>query len=476
MVFSEAEKQKIRAAIKEARADGLKNKFSARPSYEGGYYGNEDTTLSLLPAFLRQDEMTDWLFTFQIENSEAYLYSLSRYRQNPSELWLMTAISKADKNSPDVARLLEAAARANRSSPAYPTIAYNTARLYMEQGKNAEARKLLDEVLDSPSEMPISSRNRFLALRVKFAETLDDFIKFSLRKPFAFDFDGQSGTVEEFIAEQKSGFDPKSETKTREEHDIDVEENWKYEKMWQDRLMFDSSTIGTINYHFPLSALMQMESSPALPEYLRDKFALPIFTRSLLLNDMVTLRKIAPQIIKDHPGFETEIKGILAAKTPAIQNATLFMLLKNPILSPYVEDGMGRGDNEINMWDGNDWWCEPYDAEYDEATGNEIPRSAKKPAFLSVAQGMMAQLENKKLKDLGDAPEFMGQAVLAWAKRAPLDKRIPEALYIVWEANGWTKYGCGNNDALRNEIAAVLKRRYPQNEWTQKLLEEEKAQ
>jgi hypothetical protein len=472
--LSDADKQKIRAAIKEARAEGVKNKFSSTPSYEGGYYGEEKTTLEILPPFLRQDELTDWLFTFQIENSNAYLYSLSKFRQNPSDLWLMTAISKADKNSPEVARLLEAASGTGRSSPAYPTIAYNVARLYLEQGKTAEARKLLDDILNSPLELPISSRNKFLGLRLKLAETLEDFIKFSLRKPFAFDFDGTSGTIDEFITEQKSWYDRANEDKTREEYDREIEERWTHEKLWQDREMFDSATIDAINNHFPISMLMQLESSPALPDYMRDRFALPIFARALLLRDVVTLRKVAPQIIKDHPEFETQIAGIVNAKTPvAVQNASLFMVLKNPILSPYVEDGLGKDDNELNTWDSDDWWCAPYDTEYDAATGSEVTRSIPKPAFLTAAQSRTAQLERKKLKDLGDAPQYLGAAVLAWAKRSPLDKRIPESLYIVWEANGWTKYGCGNNEEMKAQAGDLLKKRYPGSEWTRKMAEEE---
>ena len=149
------------------------------------------------------------------------------------------------------------------------------------------------------------------------------------------------------------------------------------------------------------------------------------------------------------------------------------MVLKNPILSPYVEDGLGKDDNELNTWDGDDWWCAPYDTEYDEATGSEVPRNVSKPAFLTAAQSRTGQLERKKLKDLGDAPQYLGGAVLAWAKRSPLDKRIPESLYIVWEANGWTKYGCGNNEEMKAQAGDLLKKRYPGSEWTRKMAEEE---
>ena len=448
--------------------------YNRQSGYMGGYYGQEETSLSILPAFLRNEELTDWLFTYQIENEEAYLYSLSKFRQTSADIWLATAISKANKGSSEIGRLIDAAGKTNRGGPAYPTIAYHLARIYLEQGKTAEARKLLDAVLNSPSDLPISSVNQFLDLRVKLAENLDDYLRLSLRKPFGFDFDGTAGTVDEIIAEQKSWFDPKSETKTREEYDSDVDENWKNEREWQDRLMFDSDTVETINHHFPLTMLIQAGRSPGLPDYLRDRFILPIWTRSILLNDMVTARKIAPELIKYYPQLEEQVNSVTGAKTPAAaQNAGLYMLLKNPMLSPYIDAGFGRADNEFSAWDGNDWWCTPYDTEYDDKSGEERQKKVAKPQFLTAAQSTLAQAERKKLKDLGDAPAFLGQKVLDWARRSPMDKRVPESLFIVYEANGWIKYGCGNNETLKTEITNVLKKRYPGNEWTLKMLEED---
>lgn len=479
--IAEAEKTAGRALsdnmkkrVREARQAAYASRFADNRSsgYPERYYGEETTSLSMLPGFIRSDDLTDWLFTYQIENEEAYLYSLSKFRQTSSDIWLMTAISKAGANSSELKSLIEAAGRVSRTSPAYPTVAYNTARIYLEQGKTAEARKLLDDALDSEG-LTVSARNRFLQLRVKLAATLEDFIKFALRKPFAFDFDGQTGRVEDFIAEQKTWYDPVNENKTREEYDREIDERWANELLWQDREMFDGATIDAINNHFPLAVLIAIESSPALPDYLRDKFALPIFTRALLLGDAVTLKKIAPQIVKDHPELETQVNSVLNAKTPAaIQNASLFMILKNPMLSPYVEGGLGKDDNEMNTWDGDDWWCTPYD-EVDSFSGTEIPRSASKPAFLTAAQSRTAQLEREKLKGLGDAPQYLGDKVLAWAKRSPLDKRIPESLYIVWEANGWTKYGCGNNEELQTQLGDLLKQRYPGSEWARKMAEEQ---
>jgi hypothetical protein len=76
--------------------------------------------------------------------------------------------------------------------------------------------------------------------------------------------------------------------------------------------------------------------------------------------------------------------------------------------------------------------------------------------FLTAAQVKIAHADVKKLKDIGDAPKFLADRVMAWAKRSPADRRVPEALYIVINANGWTKYGCGNNEELKDEMTKYL--------------------
>jgi hypothetical protein len=464
--------------MKERLINGKKSLYSSRFSqnskaeYQGGYYGEEKTSLSVLPEFLRQEDLTDWLFTFQIQNAEAYLYALSRFKQNGSDLWLLTALSKADKNSSELARLLEAAEKTSFSSPAYPTIAYHTARILIEQNKASEARKMLDEILDSTANLPISSRNQFLALRLKIAETLEDFLKFAQRKPFAFDWEGSaSGTIDEFIAQQKSWYNAEYETKSKEEYDRDVEESFKEEKLWQDRLMFDDKTIEIINEHFPLAVLLEAEKSDALPDYLKRRFALAIWTRAALLEDFTTAQKIAPEVVKYYPEAETLMNKFLAAKTlQAKKFAALYLILKHTDLSPYIASGMGTAAENYKMY-ASQWWCEPYDGEYDEDTGERLTEKlSPKPSFLTKIQSETAQKELGKLKEIGDAPKFFGAKVLEWARLSPADNRLPESLFIVYEANGWDKYGCGNNEELREEIGNLLKKRYPKSEEAQQVI------
>lgn len=477
-VMGEPLTEKMRERLLASKKTAYSSRYSdsRKGEYEGGYYGEEKTSLSILPDFLRQDDLTDWLFTFQIQNVEAYLYSLSKFKQNGSDLWLLTALSKADKNSSELKRLLEAAEKVSFSAPAYPTVAYHTARILIEQNKSVEARKLLDDVLESSLDLPISSRNQFLALRLRLSETLDDFLKYAQRKPFAFDWDGStSGTIDEFIAQQKSWYNPQYDTQSREDYEREVEENFKEERQWQDRSMFDDKTIEIINEHFPLAVLMEAEKSAALPDYLKKRFALAIWTRAAILEDFATAARIAPDVIKYHPESEELMNQFLAAKTlQAKRYAALYLILKNNSLTPYIAAGMGTPGENYKMY-ASQWWCEVYN--YDEETGETIDgKLPHKPVFLTALQSQTAQKELKKLKEIGDAPKYFGAKVLEWARLAPADKRVPESLFIVYEANGWDKYGCGNNVELRQEIGEVLKKRYPKSEEARQVIEQENVQ
>lgn len=476
--------EEMKKRLRESKQSAYSSRFSdgQRSDYEGGYYTEEQLNLSALPAFLRNDDLTDWLYTFQTKTPEAYLYSLKRFRESGSELWLMTALMKAERNSTDIARLLEAANNTSRTAPGYQTISFHQARLLLDLGKNTEAKKLIDDVLNMGDDIPISTRNNFLDLRRQVVETLDDFLTFSLRKPYAWDFSGSIGSIDEMIAREKTYYDPEYNKDGREAYDKEVEDRYKEERLWQDREMLDASAVDLINRTFPQPLLIEAERSPALPDYLRAKFVIAIWTRAYLLDDTATLLKMTPELAKYFPEMEPQLARITAATTQSAQDrAILYFILKNPLMSPYVEDGIGKSDNEFGEWDSNDWWCSSYlDADDTGVeTGSEDDIGFKKlapPRFLTAAQRQMASAERKKLIGLGDAPEMLGKRVLEWAKRFPADKRVPEALYIVQRANGWTKYGCGSNEELQTEITTVMKNSFPSSEWTRKLSEEEAEQ
>lgn len=459
--------------MKEQVRDGRKIAYSTRYSesrkngYPGRYYGEEKTSLSLLPEFIRADDLTDWLYTYQIENTAAYLHSLNKFKQNGSDLWLATAISKADKSSTELNRLFEEANKLSRFSPAFPTVLYHQSRLLIELKKPDAARKLLDEILNSSIEMPVSSRNQFLGMRQELAQTLDEFLTYSQKKPFAFDFDGGGKTIAEIIEVRKQWYDPKYDQQSKEEYDGEIEKLFADKRLWQDRLMFDNMTTLMINEHFPLAVLVQASKSAVLPDYLQKRFLMSAFVRALLLNDFATAQRLAPDVIKYQPELETVINQFLSAKPDEKQRSALYLILKNESLSPYVPSGLGSSQ-EQNTY-ASRWWCAPYDEYYDKTTRQSVARSAiKKPAFLTANQSRTAQAELKRLKEIGDAPKYLAEKVLEWSRLFPRDRRVPESLFIVYEANDWDKYGCGGHRELRNKAAKVLKSNYPGTEWAGK--------
>ncbi len=470
----------IKTQVRDGRHRAYQNRFSSnqRPAYEGSYWGDERLSPSLVPAFVRQEEITDWLYTFQMSGAEAYLYSLKQWKSRGSDLWLLTALSQASISSTEVDRLLEAADTVDRSSAGYPTVAYHVARLLLAQGKSTEARKLIDSMLALGDTLPTSARNSFIDLRLPLAESMDDFLRYSLKKPFAFDFSGEVGTIEQIIATQKSYYNEEYHKEGREAYDREIDEEYKEKRLWQQREMLDAAAIEVLNQHFPTASLIEAYRSPALPEYYRPRLAIAIWTRMFLLSDTVNLTKFTPELIRHHPEMASDLESVTAARTPlARENTMLFFVLRNPILTPYLEDGIGRTDNNVEEWDVDDWWCEPYDSEYSEESGGEVARSLPpRPKAIQPAQTRIAQAERKRLKAAGDAPKFLGQKVLAWARRSPTDKRLPEVLYKMIVANGWTKYGCGNNEELRAQLTQILKARHGNTEWAAKLAEEQPDQ
>ncbi|MGI8669068.1 MAG: hypothetical protein ACR2J3_04370 [Aridibacter sp.] len=480
-ILAEAEKaagkltDKMKESVIGAFQNAYQNRFSdsTEESYKGGYYGEEKTTLDILPKFLRTDDLSDWLFTFQVQDIEVYRYSLSKYRQNNSDLWLLTALSKADKNSAEISNLLEASANVDRFSNAYPTIAYHRARIILEQGKQTEARKMLDEILESSLEMPISSRNMFLEMRMGLAENLEDFLKYSLRKPFTLSEDGFSTTIDEEIKLRKSYYDPEYIKKTKEEYEQEIDAEFQKIREIASNPMLNYQTADIINQNFPTPLLLEIQKSKYFPEYLQKRLAKAIWTRAILLEKYEIADKILPEFKNDSDEFYELFQTYKNAKTKSEkQHASLFAILKNDELSPYLSSGLGYPNSIYSG--GTRWWCELYDNEYDETLQKSVPRRSNKPNFLSEAQRNLAQTELKKLQKFGNAPSYLADKVLEWAKRSPKDERIPESLYIIYEANGWDKYGCGGDQEKRTIVGNLLKRKYPNSKWTKMIIDSEK--
>ncbi len=466
--LSDKEKESVRRSREEAYSE----RFSqARDTgYHENYYGDEKTSLSVLPQYLRVNELSVWLFTYQLTDEESYLHALNKYRSSRSDLWLMTTITKAKTGSANVDELIEGAERLSRSSAAYPTVAYYLAKIYIEKGEAEKARTLLDSILKSTGDLPISTVNQFMELRQTINSSMDEYLRYSLRKPFAFDYDFISGTIDQIIAEQKTYYNPEYDGDNRLAYDANVEKSFANEKLWQDRLFISDRTIAEINQHFPTSLLIDLRSSEVLPDYLKQRIAIAAFTRSLLLDDPALIKRSAPDVIVSLPELRSKIDLILNASTPATRrNETLYLLVTDPIFSPYLESGLGKIKNEYEEYGETNWWCEQYDTYYDEQTQESYPGSSlKKPAFLTAQQTATAAVENKKIAETGSAPAYLSTKTIALARTGLKDKRIAEMLYYAYISNTWSKYGCGGDEEITEAALNLLHTKFPSSEWTRK--------
>ncbi len=444
-------------------------------NYNGSYYGNEELSLAVLPEFLGQDPLTEWVFTFQAQSDDAYFHSFDRWKQTSSEMWLMTAISKARRNLGGLKELMDATREANPESPAYPTIVYHRIRLLMDQGQNEEARKLLGKVLDGGGDLPVSTRNLFTAQRMKLSQDLGEFLTFSLRRPFGFAYDYDTAqSFDEIIAERKSWYSPEYSEQPQAQYDLEIEKEFAEKRLWQDRSFFDSKAVDVINQHFATAQMLEILNNPAFPDYFKRRLTIAIWTRAYLLGDEKTALAMAPAVVRIKPEIEPLMTEYVSAKTPPERDmAGLYMLLKTGELTPYLQSGFDYEDGaEDDFWQDDRWWCEQSEYDYDNE-GNQVEKAAFVPPFLTKQMLATAKTQNSALKRTTDGVSYLSGRVLNWTKTGVPDRRLAESLYIVFHANRWIKYSCGNySEETRNKAADILKKRYPRSKWTQKMFDD----
>jgi len=418
------------------------------------------------------DQLTDWIFTFQSDDPKTYSHSLAKWRETQSEPWFIAALAKAPpKASDSLQRLLMKAQTIQADSPLFPTVAYNKIRLLGELGRKDEARKLLDQIISTKLDtFPQSAQNLFIAQRMHLAQNISEFLRFAARKPVRFYEYGTMGTIPELrVKEETLTEEQQTSPKTVER----LEELWK----WDGRLVFDEDVVDILNWHFPLSVLMAAAHDPALPDYLRQRVLLTVWTRAVLLKKDAIARQAATELVEKGIDSSGVLGEYLKAATPVQrEDAAIFALLKLPILSPYISPGVPDLDTGDDGYDfALAWWCTLQETTYDEKE-KEVPRQVPSPSFLTAEFVAMARKERAELKAIGDGKKYLGTRVIEWARQRPADSRLPEALFIGVMANQSFKYGCGgweHDDQVREDAASLLKEKYPNSVWANKLREVE---
>jgi hypothetical protein len=405
----------------------------------------------------RRHDLTDWILTFQDTSPGALEHALERWTATATLPWLVASLAKVGVEHLRRHDLLAAAAKVPQEAPGFASVTFHRLRLLAALGRRDEARQQLDSLLSQgqPTFQP-SGRNLLLALRMKLARTLYEFMTYAPRLPVAITYNIDGRELPE-----------------------NMETNERLQLIAQDRPLFDADAARVLNRRLPLDTLREMVHRTVLPTHLRRELAMAVLTRSLILREEDTTRDLVP-VVKTlipelGPGLD-EYRATINRDARAFTG--IFMILRFPGLKPYVQDNVGRLTplDQIDNYRDN-WWCAlepatlgtPREGERLSAPLEILYRSAQDHTFefLSATQTHAAQHELQRLASLGPAPNYFSQQVMAWAQRTSNDPRVPEALHLAVRA---TRFGCTDADTGTFSKAAfdLLHQRYPKSPWAQK--------
>jgi hypothetical protein len=402
-------------------------------------------------------EMTDWILTFQRLDRSAYEHALQRWHESKSLPWLVAALAKAAAGDKDAADLSAAAAKIAPDSPAYLTLAFHRLRLLAESGESASARNQLEQLLTQPQLLQSRSvANQFIALRMKLAVDLPDFLRFAPRIPSE-------------LSDNPNPADPLK--------------NAPY---------FDTDAAVILTEKLPLPMLAEAAKSSALPPELRRQVVIAAWTRAIVIDDQAIAHDLVPTAQELVPEIKEALADYASAPDiPARQFSAVFTILHNPGLRPLVSPGFPRENpyryvalhfNQIDSLRDN-WWCtwtpSPGGEYYGQNYFNSLlsPSSPLQqiypggkigdPSFLTTEDRAQAAKEQSLLQSQPAAPNWLGKQVLAWAAAHPQDPRVPEALHLVVSAR---RYGCADSSPENYSKPAftLLHKQYPDSLWTKK--------
>ncbi|HMG73855.1 MAG TPA: hypothetical protein VK582_10170 [Pyrinomonadaceae bacterium] len=408
----------------------------------------DEATKPKLPAGLTNDELTDWVITFEDSSTATASHSLDRWEKSKALPWLVAAISKANGQQPKAAALLTAAASVDHSSPAFPSLAFHIVRLLIESNRASEARTTLDRILAVDRQnLPPSTVNLLLAQRMTLAQNLEAFLQSAQRVPAGFSDDSDG-------------------------REIPDEESSTAETTKGAKTFFDLDGANTLNKTMPVAIIADAASSKTLASNLRQNVAQAAFVRAAMIDDRATAARVAALLGDMYPQLKDFLSAYQKAATPdARRFAAAFMSLKFPGLRPYVTAGIGRTSalEEVDSYRDNYWCAEPptpmsgAQSEGEGEAAKTKPKPIPPPEFLKSSQ-TLAGTQFAALQALGTAPNYLCRMAIAWTEKNPADPRAPEALHLAVRS---TRYGCTDDQTGRWSKAAydLLHSRYPNTTW-----------
>lgn len=441
--------------------DRLENeRYSESPS---GLQASRQGLYPKLAALRSQDDLTDWILTFQLEDAAARDHAYEKWQHTNSPAWLVAAITKMQPGDPRAPKLIQAAHGVQPSAPAFESVTFHRFRLLMQSGKRATVLPQLDRLLARHADnMPRSALNLFLAMRMSYARQLAEFLKYAARVPVELGGDGYAPFLYE------SSHPPPGSP-------------------W-----FDSDGLIVLNQQMTPAVLAEVAGSRALPVYLCREVARATWTRAFLLRDDPAALKLAPVLAALQPELRPGLDAFTSAATPdARRFAGTLLILQFPGLRPYITSPerstpTDRIDNLRENWWGDGLYCAwawqfaagaplqpgarpnvvPWPVLEAPLTALYLTGAVPPPSFLSHAEVADAQRDWSRTQELPVASIVLGNEVLAWVRNHSEDSRAPEALALAVRAG---HFGCDDPDRWKVSKAAfdLLHRKYAASSWAQ---------
>jgi hypothetical protein len=236
------------------------------------------------------------------------------------------------------------------------------------------------------------------------------------------------------------------------------------------RYRFLMYELAELNDRVPLKILANAVVQRVFKQNLAAEVALAVWVKAVLLNQNSVALQLAQKLQSLLPELKEEFQSYIATSDlQARRFQGMYIMMKNPGMSPYLRVGYGRSDHVGELDNVRDnWWGRYYIDHYEERLSLDGLRVDRFPSeFLSEDQRQEAEKEWKLLGDLPPVFTIFTSEAVQWAKDHPKDLRSPEALYLAIRASRYS--AAATSDSLNAKPAFILlHKKYPSSPWAKK--------
>ncbi len=374
--------------------------------------------LDRTPDLRRDNDMTDWIVTMAMADRDAHGHAVEKWRSSGSPAWLVAAMESASGEYGVLPELMAASAEVAPTAAAYYTLAFHRARVLREAGRDEEATAVCETATQAHRDLSRATRNQFLDIRMASAQTLDDYLRHSVRVR---------------VENRRWPDEPTDRTP---------------------QLAYDAERV--LNKRLPVAMLEQAGRNEHLPRYVRDSIEQCAWVRYVLLTALA-LRSSAE-------AYD------IGPEQAAAYFSDILRILRHPVLQPFVgQRDRGQALSAIDSSRRN-WWCSLDPGQTRSSRRASAPAAVVRPPypdFVNAEARAQAEREREAIESLGPAPNFLCEEVIRWAEVHPDDPLIPEALHLAVRA---TRIGCTdeNTSAYSKRAFGLLHSRYPKSDWAEK--------